>query len=110
QTWPVRSKSPGRSKIIDRAIESDENPKNELWPPCDGLHDVSHGSPHRLVRQGAQQPADQRDGPLQYPLRVLHARKPRVSAAESALELRGDRAVRADRGAAGNRQDSPDGR
>ena len=27
---------------LDRAIESDEDPGNDLRPSCDGLHDVSH--------------------------------------------------------------------
>ncbi len=58
-----------------------------------GLVRAPHGpirqATHRLVRQGAQQLADQRDGSLQYPLRVLHARKRDSSLNSTIPELPG---------------------
>ena len=58
----------------------------------------------------AQQPADQRHGPLQHPLRLLHARGGSVSASRGPADIRGDRAGDTRCGDARDRQGAADRR
>ena len=65
----------------------------------------------RFLRPRAHEPADQRHGPLQHPLLLLHAARGRpVQAAPRTVDVRGDRTVRARGGSAGRTQAADHGR